>query len=148
MERRLVMKNAAVAMGGFVLAGAAQHAMAQSSKKGSGSGKRKPFEKLSDTLSECIESCEVCMELCRSDMAAGETLMAECFKKCLDLVPVCQALRTLSNYGSELTSAQAKVCKEACKACADACKPHINHHPECKACYEDCLKCAEECAKI
>ncbi len=148
MERRLAMKNAALALGGVMAVGGTQMAMAQAGKKGAAVAKRKPFDKLSDALSECIDSCEVCIEFCRSQMASGETMMADCFKKCLELVPVCESLRTLSNYGSELTAAQAKVSRDACKACAEACKPHIEHHSECKACYEDCLKCAEECSKL
>lgn len=148
MERRLAMKNAALALGGAMVVGGTQVAMAQSAKKSAAVGKRKPFDKLSDALSECIDSCEVCIEFCRSQMATGDTMMADCFKKCLELTPVCESLRTLSNYGSELTAAQAKVCRDACKACAEACKPHIEHHAECKACYDDCLKCAEECSKL
>ncbi|MCA2961398.1 MAG: four-helix bundle copper-binding protein [Silvanigrellales bacterium] len=145
MQRRGILKSFGLLAGAMPLV-----AHAASNGKGSaapGLSTALNTESLSEVVDECVRACEVCIAHCQSLLAKGDSMLGECLKKCLDVVPLCEATGTLSNLGSERTAAVAKVCLEACRACADSCKPHIGHHTTCKACYDACLKCIEACQR-
>jgi len=144
MERRDVMKFAGIALGGAALAAPA---LAQKMKTPAAVAVTKTtgFSAIAQATSDCIRACEICIMHCQSLLAQGDTMLGECLKSCLELVPLCEATGTLANYGSALTAKTAKVCLEACEACAASCKAHVGHHAQCKACYEACLKCIEAC---
>jgi Cys-rich four helix bundle protein (predicted Tat secretion target) len=144
MERRHVMKIAGLALGGTAVAAPA---LAQKSKTASPASPsdRKDFTVLAEVSDDCLRACRICIVHCQSLLAQGDTMLGDCLKRCLELVPLCEATGALASYGSALTPKTAKVCLEACQACAESCKPHIGHHAPCKACYEACLKRVEAC---
>lgn len=160
MERRLAVKNLGFFLGGTAFASGITSVAALAQKTpplknganhsaggavGSAGGEGLKYVRLSQEIAKCIRACEVCIAHCHALLAKGDTMLAECLRRCLDLVPLCEATGTLANYGSELTVKTARVCLEACEACAASCKPHVGHHDICKACYEACLACSEAC---
>lgn len=147
MQRRGLLKSFGLAAGALPLvaqgAAPARGATAASAK----ASPLASSHALSEAVDACVRACEVCIAHCQAQLAKGDTMLAECLKTCLDVVPLCEATGSLANLGSTRTAAVAKVCLEACQACADACKPHVQHHDTCKACHEACLRCVEACKK-
>jgi Cys-rich four helix bundle protein (predicted Tat secretion target) len=143
MERRKALHVSTVAMGAAAIAASLNSKQAIAEEKGGTKKETKNKNANTDLLAECINSCEVCIAHCQYLLSKGDTSLSDCLKKCLEVIPLCEATKTLSNYKSKLTSSTAKICMEACKACAQSCKPHIGHHEECKQCFESCQKCIE-----
>lgn len=152
MERRDVIKFAGIAMGGTALAASVKtSALGEAAKGAAGSktaGANAAYLKISQATSECLNACEISIAHSQTLLAKGDTMLADCLKRSIELLPICNATKTLANYGSDITPKLAKVCLEACQACADSCKPHIGHHAQCKGCYDACLKCIEACKAV
>lgn len=150
MERRDVLRFSSLAAGGVALASASKVAAFAQSNKGAapGGAKKQTDNEFSNIMADCARACEICIAHCQTLLAQGDTMLADCLKKCLELVPLCDATETLLNYKSVYAAKIAKICLEACQACAESCKPHIAHHQQCKACYEACLKCIEACKSM
>ena len=64
--------------------------------------------------------------------------MRECAKNVNEMIPVCEALRTLALSDSKNLMALSEVCLKVCNDCSAACLQHIKDHQECKDCYDAC----------
>lgn len=151
MRRREMFKNAGLLAGAWGLSTAgATEAFAQAKSGKSAAGAAKPLDTalLAQLSDECVRTAEACITHCQSLMAKGDTSVAGCLKKSLDVATVCRTTATLARYESPLTPAQARVTLAACEACAAECKSHAHHHASCKAMAESCQKCADECRKV
>ena len=107
-----------------------------------------PYANCIITAKNCVASAEICLTKMVELLAKGEETFFECAVATRQMLPICEALLSLSAQESSLTTGIAKLSIKSCTECAAACKPHIDHHPECQECYISCLECVKSCRAI
>ncbi|WP_369813422.1 Csp1 family four helix bundle copper storage protein [Synechococcus sp. MIT S9509] len=107
-----------------------------------------PYANCIITAKNCVASAEICLTKMVELLAKGEETFFECAVATRQMLPICEALLSLSAQESPLTTGIAKLSIKSCTECAAACKPHIDHHPACQECYLSCLACIKSCREI
>ena len=107
-----------------------------------------PYANCIKTAKDCVASADGCLTKMMVLLAAGENTFFECAVATRQMLPVCEALLSLSAQESSLTTEIARLSIKSCTICAAACKPHVDHHPECQDCYLSCMECIKSCKAI
>ncbi len=102
-----------------------------------------PYANCITTAKNCVAPAEICLTKMMALLAVGEKTMLECADTTRQMLPVCEALLSLSAQESSLTIEIARLSIKSCSICAAACKPHVDHHPECQDCYSSCMECIQ-----
>ena len=105
----------------------------------------KTFEGLSADMATCIDNCNTCYTACVICIRehAGEKMMADCIKACLDCIGTTRTSAHLMSTGSPLHHQACGLCADACERCYNTCKEMDN--PFCQQCAEACKQCMESC---
>ena len=103
---------------------------------------------LIDAADDCSKKGLLCINHCLASFAAGEKEMAQCAKRVLEAMAVCDALRATAAVESKNLSALARAAMSFCKDCEDECRKHEKTHATCKECADACAKCLVECKKL
>ena len=107
-----------------------------------------PYANCITTSKNCVASAEICLTKLMPMLMKGEESCFECAIATRQMLPICEALLSLSAQKSPLTKDIAKLSIKSCTECAAACKPHIDHIPECQDCYLSCIECIKSCKAI
>jgi Cys-rich four helix bundle protein (predicted Tat secretion target) len=144
-----------LATAGTVVAGASLLAAreAHAAPAATGAPAKDAYAEVVESTTNCIRAGEVCVAHCTTELAGGNTSMANCNKRVHEMLALTRAMLTLAASKSDLAGKLASVCAEACKTCAAACAEHKEHwghgmHLACKDCYEACLACEKNCRKL
>ncbi|WP_421864009.1 four-helix bundle copper-binding protein [Parvibaculum sp.] len=89
---------------------------------------------------DCSGTGELCLQHCYTELAKGQTMLAQCAARVSEMIPVCEALASLAALESTHLKAYAKVCTDVCKACEEECRKHEAHAAICKQCADSCLE--------
>lgn len=106
------------------------------------------YQALIDAADDCSKKGLLCINHCLTSFAAGEKEMAQCARKVLEAMAVCDALRATAAVESKNLPALAKAAMAFCKDCEDECRKHEKTHSTCKDCGDACAKCLAECKKL
>ncbi len=112
-----------------------------------------PLQRVINSAAACVQAGESCVAHCMSELANGNTEMANCNKRVHEMLASCNAMLKLASYHSEFATQLAGLCADICKACKEACAEHRTHwdhgmHLECKDCHDACIVCERECRAI
>ena len=99
-----------------------------------------PNTALVRTALECSGTGELCLQHCYSELAKGQTMLAQCAARVSEMIPVCETLASLAAQESPHLPAYAKVCIDVCKSCQEECVKHEAHAEICKQCGDACAK--------
>ena len=108
------------------------------------------LDKIKESITQCMEKGQACVDHCKKELAAGNTEMEKCYATVQAMMTLCDATKKLA----ELKSVQVRnilgVCIGAVDDCRKACMEHQAHfamgmHLECKACAEACSNCGDTC---
>lgn len=108
---------------------------------------------VSSEISECIENCSDCHDVCMETIAhclqlGGEHAAAEHIRTLLDCAQACDASRDFMLRGSELHAAMCGLCADACERCAESCEQLAGNDDVMRNCAEVCRRCAESCRRM
>lgn len=101
-------------------------------------------------VAHCIETGELCLAHCSTELADGNTEMAKCNVSVQSMMAVCQSALRLVVLGSAQAKKAVELCATVCKECAESCEEHKAHfahgmHLACKACGEACRDMEKAC---
>lgn len=99
------------------------------------------YEKIIDSLSDCVEACESCATLCLEEDNVKK--MTGCIKLDLDCAEICALAVKLLSRDSQYAKSIISLCADACAQCAEEGEKHDHQH--CKECAEACRNCEEIC---
>ncbi|MBF0294723.1 MAG: Csp1 family four helix bundle copper storage protein [Magnetococcales bacterium] len=97
---------------------------------------------------ECETEAINCLSHCLMQFQAGDTSLAACATRVVELIPLSHALAQLASMNSPLLAKLAAVCVEACKTCETECRKHAEKHAACKACADACAACIKACQPL
>ncbi len=140
MNRREVLRTAAVGLGSVALLPLASSSFETLALAGSGSWKA-----VADAAAHCIKVGEVCAKHCEEMIAKGSKDMQACHTTVMDMLAACGAMQKLAAQGSKHAPAFAKACSAVLADCIKACEPHKDMK-ECLDCATACKECEKACA--
>jgi Cys-rich four helix bundle protein (predicted Tat secretion target) len=107
-----------------------------------------PYANCITTSKNCLALAEICLTKMMPMLMKGEESCFECAIATRQMLPICEALLSLSAQKSPLTKDIARLSIKSCTECAAACKPHVDNIPECQDCYLSCIECIKSCKAI
>jgi len=103
---------------------------------------------LLNAATHCAQVAEVCQAHCLQSLATGDTMLKDCSRSVAQLLPICEALASLTAQASGYLPQYAKLALQVCKDCEQECRKHEKHHDFCKECADACAACAKECQRV
>lgn len=100
-----------------------------------------------DACYACMKTGELCLNMCNDMLIRGNTSIADCQKRVVDMLTMCQAMGAMAARNTApigRLKAMATLCADTCRDCERACQPNASM-AECRACMEDAAKCARAC---
>jgi len=103
---------------------------------------------LLNAATHCAQVAEVCQAHCQQSLATGDTMLKDCSRSVAQLLPICEALASLTAQASGYLPQYAKLALQVCQDCEKECRKHEKHHDFCKECADACAACAKECQRV
>lgn len=97
---------------------------------------------------DCLNKGNVCVNHCVASLSTGDTMLKDCLKTVLAMLPMCETLAALAAQDAARLKEFAKVCMDVCDDCEKECRKHETHHATCKSCAESCAACIKECKAL
>lgn len=105
-------------------------------------------QSLIDAAYNCVKSGQTCLNHSLSNLATGETMLANCARMTDQMIVGCAALAKLATVGSAHLHDAARLAMALCEDCEKECNKHAEMHQACKACAESCAITIQECRKL
>lgn len=96
----------------------------------------------------CVMMGDACLEHCVELFKSGDTSVANCADKVMEMLAMCASLSKMAAYNSSHLPKLAALCMAVCKDCKEECEKHAKHHEACKRCAESCGECIKACEKV
>ncbi|MCC7413573.1 MAG: four-helix bundle copper-binding protein [Gammaproteobacteria bacterium] len=105
-------------------------------------------EALAAAAAACVRTGDDCLAHCIGSLTMGDTMLAVCADRVMQMRASCDALASMAAYDSRHLPALARVCAEVCRDCESECRQHEAMHAICGVCADACATCIDECGKV
>ncbi len=99
-----------------------------------------PNTELLEAAHNCSLTGQLCLNHCLESFLAGDTMLAECAKSIVAMIPLCEAFVVQVANHTDYVDGLASVCRAACVDCEKECRKHEDHHSICKESADACAK--------